>query len=39
MNAAQNQNAINAWSDEAKAMAIQARVLSGEKLGQLVCRL
>jgi len=25
--------------DEAKAMAIQARVLSGEKLGQLVCRL
>jgi hypothetical protein len=39
MNAAQNQNAFHAWSDEAKAMAIQARVLSGEKLGQLVCRL
>jgi hypothetical protein len=39
MNAAQNQNAIHAWSEEAKAMAIQARVLSGEKLGQLVCRL
>ena len=28
MNAAQNHNAIHAWSDEAKAMAIQARVLS-----------
>ena len=39
MNAAQNQSAVNIWSEEAKAMAIQARVLSGEKLGQLVCRL
>jgi hypothetical protein len=39
MNAAQNQNAANAWSDEARAMAIQARVLSGDKLDQLVRRL
>ncbi len=39
MNAAQNQSAVNIWSEEAKAMAIQARVLSGEKLGQLVRRL
>jgi len=39
MSAAQNQNAVNTWGDEAKAMAIQARVLSGEKLDQLVRRL
>ena len=39
MNAAQNQNAANTWSDEARAMAVQARVLSGDKLDQLVRRL
>ena len=39
MNAVQNQSAVNIWSEEAKAMAIQARVLSGEKLDQLVRRL
>ena len=36
---AANRNAAGAWSDEAKAIAIQARVLSGEKLDQLVRRL
>jgi hypothetical protein len=36
---AANPNAAGAWSDEAKAIAIQARVLSGEKLDQLVRRL
>jgi hypothetical protein len=36
---AANRNAVGAWSDEAKAIAIQARVLSGEKLDQLVRRL
>ena len=39
MNAAQNRNAANTWSDEARAMAVQARVLSGDKLDQLVRRL
>ena len=39
MNAAQNQNAANTWSDEARAMAVQARVLSGDKIDQLVRRL
>ena len=33
------QNTAGGWSDEAKAIAIQARVLSGEKLDQLVRRL
>jgi predicted site-specific integrase-resolvase len=37
--AAQNHDAANAWSEEAKAMALQARVLSGDKLDQLVRRL
>ena len=36
---AANRNAAGAWSDEAKAIAIQARVMSGEKLDQLVRRL
>jgi hypothetical protein len=39
MNAAQNRNAANTWSDEARAMAVQARVLSGDKIDQLVRRL
>ena len=39
MVAALNQNAGGAWSDEARAIARQARVLSGEKLDQLVRRL
>ena len=34
-----NQKAVTAWSDEARAIAAQARVLSGEKLDQLVRRL
>ena len=36
---AANRNAAGAWSDEAKAIARQARGLSGEKLYQLVLRL
>jgi len=36
---AANRNAAGAWSDEDKAIAIQARALSGEKLDQLVRRL
>lgn len=39
MAAALIQGAVTAWSDEARAMAAQARVLSGEKLDQLVRRL
>ena len=39
MVAALNRNAVNAWSEEARAIATQARVLSGEKLDQLVRRL
>ena len=39
MTAALNRNFAGAWSNEAKAIAIQARVLSGEKLDQLVRRL
>ena len=39
MSAALNRNAAGAWSDEAKAIATQARALSGEKLDQLVRRL
>ena len=39
MAAALNQDAVTAWSEEAKAIATQARVLSGEKLDQLVRRL
>ncbi len=39
MTAALNRNAAGAWSDEAKAIVIQASVLSGEKLDQLVRRL
>ena len=39
MTARLNRNAVTAWSDEARAIAIQARVLSGEKLDQLVRRL
>jgi len=39
MSAALNRNAAGAWSDEAKAIAIQARVLSGDKLDRLVRRL
>jgi predicted site-specific integrase-resolvase len=34
-----NRSTAGAWNDEAKAIAIQARVLSGEKLDQLVRRL
>ena len=34
-----NRDAITTWSDEARAIAAQARVLSGEKLDQLVRRL
>ncbi len=39
MAAALIQDAVTAWSDEARAMAAQARVLSGEKLDQLVRRI
>ena len=39
MTARLNRNAAGAWSDEAKAIAKQARALSGEKLDQLVRRL
>jgi hypothetical protein len=39
MAAAFNHDAVTAWSDEARAIAAQARVLSGEKLDQLVRRL
>jgi hypothetical protein len=39
MSAALNRNAAGAWSDEAKAIATQARALYGEKLDQLVRRL
>lgn len=39
MTAALNRNAVAAWSDEARAIATQARVMSGEKLDQLVRRL
>ena len=34
-----NRSTAGTWNDEAKAIAIQARVLSGEKLDQLVRRL
>ncbi len=39
MTTALKRNAVNAWSEEARAIATQARVLSGEKLDQLVRRL
>lgn len=39
MAAAFNHDVVTAWSDEARAIAAQARVLSGEKLDQLVRRL
>ena len=39
MVAAFNHDAVTAWSDDARAIAAQARVLSGEKLDQLVRRL
>ena len=39
MSAALNRNAAGAWSEEAISLAKQARMLSGEKLDQLVRRL